>query len=71
MVDLQQLYEGKAKIIYHTEDPKILLAHFKDDATAFNALKRGTIVGKGEMNCRPQYGTISTSRSQRHSHPLD
>lgn len=52
MADMQQLYEGKAKIIYHTENPEILLAHFKDDATAFNALKRGTIVGKGEINCR-------------------
>jgi phosphoribosylaminoimidazole-succinocarboxamide synthase len=46
-----KLYEGKAKVIYSTEDPDILLAHFKDDATAFNAQKRGTIVGKGEINC--------------------
>lgn len=45
------LYEGKAKIIYTTDDPEILLAHFKDDATAFNAQKRGSIVGKGEINC--------------------
>lgn len=52
MAELQKLYEGKAKIIYSTEDPEILLTHFKDDATAFNALKRGTIVGKGEINCR-------------------
>ncbi len=47
----QKLYEGKAKIIYATDDPEILLAHFKDDATAFNAQKRGQIAGKGEMNC--------------------
>jgi phosphoribosylaminoimidazole-succinocarboxamide synthase len=47
----QQLYEGKAKILYFTDDPEILLAYFKDDATAFNAQKRGTIVGKGEINC--------------------
>ncbi|MEB3180831.1 MAG: phosphoribosylaminoimidazolesuccinocarboxamide synthase [Nostocaceae cyanobacterium] len=46
-----KLYEGKAKIIYTTDDPEILLAHFKDDATAFNAQKRGSIVGKGEINC--------------------
>ncbi len=52
MADLQKLYEGKAKIIYSTEDPEILLTHFKDDATAFNAMKRGTIIGKGEINCR-------------------
>lgn len=45
------LYEGKAKILYTTDDPEILLAHFKDDATAFNAQKRGSIVGKGEINC--------------------
>lgn len=45
------LYEGKAKIIYTTDDPEILLAHFKDDATAFNAQKRGSIAGKGEINC--------------------
>lgn len=47
----QKLYEGKAKILYATDDPDILLTVFKDDATAFNAQKRGTIVGKGEMNC--------------------
>lgn len=49
---MQKLYEGKAKIIYTTEDREILLAHFKDDATAFNAQKRGTIAGKGEINCK-------------------
>jgi phosphoribosylaminoimidazole-succinocarboxamide synthase len=47
-----QIYEGKAKILYATADPEILLAYFKDDATAFNAQKRGTIVGKGEINCQ-------------------
>lgn len=46
-----KLYEGKAKIIYTTDDPEILLSHYKDDATAFNAQKRGQIVGKGEINC--------------------
>ncbi|MCU0526363.1 MAG: phosphoribosylaminoimidazolesuccinocarboxamide synthase [Elainella sp. Prado103] len=45
------LYEGKAKILYATDDPAVLLTHFKDDATAFNAQKRGSIAGKGEMNC--------------------
>ncbi len=49
---MEKLYEGKAKIIYPTEDPEILLTHFKDDATAFNAQKRGTIAQKGEINCR-------------------
>ncbi len=47
----QKLYEGKAKILYTTADPEILLTYFKDDATAFNAQKRGTIVGKGKINC--------------------
>ncbi len=46
-----KLYEGKAKILYATDDPEILLTYFKDDATAFNAQKRGQIVGKGEINC--------------------
>ena len=45
-----KIYEGKAKILYLTDDPEILLAEFKDDATAFNAQKRGSIVGKGVLN---------------------
>jgi phosphoribosylaminoimidazole-succinocarboxamide synthase len=47
----QKLYEGKAKILYTTDDPEVLLTHYKDDATAFNAQKRGQITGKGEINC--------------------
>ncbi|HLO88707.1 MAG TPA: phosphoribosylaminoimidazolesuccinocarboxamide synthase [Nostocaceae cyanobacterium] len=46
-----KLYEGKAKILYTTDDPQVLLADFKDDATAFNAQKRGSIEGKGRINC--------------------
>ncbi|PSO50468.1 MAG: phosphoribosylaminoimidazolesuccinocarboxamide synthase [Cyanobacteria bacterium SW_9_44_58] len=49
---MEKLYEGKAKIISPSDDPKILLSQFKDDATAYNAQKRGTIAQKGEMNCR-------------------
>ena len=45
-----KLYEGKAKIVYATTKPGHVIQYFKDDATAFNALKRGTIVGKGEIN---------------------
>jgi phosphoribosylaminoimidazole-succinocarboxamide synthase len=52
MSTVQKLYEGKAKIIYPTDDPEVLLADYKDDATAFNAQKRGTILGKGEINCQ-------------------
>lgn len=48
---VEKLYEGKAKILYPTEDAEILLTYFKDDATAFNAQKRGQIQGKGEINC--------------------
>lgn len=51
MLKAKQLYEGKAKIIYATEDPDVFLTYFKDDATAFNAQKRGQIIGKGEVNC--------------------
>ncbi len=48
---MTQLYEGKAKILYRTDDPGVLRTVFKDDATAFNAQKRGQIAGKGEINC--------------------
>ncbi len=51
MLDRPKLYEGKAKIIYATDDPQVVLTYFKDDATAFNAQKRGEIQGKGEINC--------------------
>ena len=44
------LYEGKAKKVYKTEDPEQLIVSYKDDATAFNGLKKGTIVGKGVIN---------------------
>jgi len=47
----QKLYEGKAKILYTTDNPEVLLTHFKDDATAFNAQKKGQITRKGEINC--------------------
>lgn len=46
------LYEGKAKQVFRTADPDLLIQHFKDDATAFNAQKRGTIVSKGIVNNR-------------------
>src|SRR6266851_10429626 len=46
----EKLYEGKAKIVFATNRPGFIVQYFKDDATAFNALKRGTIVGKGVVN---------------------
>jgi len=46
----EKLYEGKAKILYATDDPDLVIQYFKDDATAFNNRKRGTIAGKGAVN---------------------
>ncbi|KPJ53766.1 phosphoribosylaminoimidazole-succinocarboxamide synthase [candidate division TA06 bacterium DG_24] len=46
----ERLYEGKAKILYATDDPDLVIQEFKDDATAFNAKKRGQIAGKGRCN---------------------
>ncbi len=48
----KQIYEGKAKILYETDDPAFLIQYFKDDASAFNAKKLGTIVSKGIFNNR-------------------
>ena len=46
------LYEGKAKKVYATENPELYIVSYKDDATAFNGLKKGTIAGKGVINNR-------------------
>ena len=48
----KKLYEGKAKIIYETNENGLVIQHFKDDATAFNALKKANIEGKGVLNNR-------------------
>lgn len=48
----EQLYEGKAKKVYATDDPELLIVDYKDDATAFNGQKKGTILGKGVINNR-------------------
>jgi len=50
MKKLEQLYEGKAKKVFATDDEDILIVDYKDDATAFNGLKKGTIYGKGVIN---------------------
>ncbi|MBO4384711.1 MAG: phosphoribosylaminoimidazolesuccinocarboxamide synthase [Clostridia bacterium] len=50
MEKLEQLYEGKAKKVFRTSDPEKLIVSYKDDATAFNGLKKGTIAGKGVIN---------------------
>ncbi|WP_099205717.1 phosphoribosylaminoimidazolesuccinocarboxamide synthase [Scatolibacter rhodanostii] len=48
----EMLYEGKAKRVYATSDPECCIVSYKDDATAFNGLKKGTIIGKGVVNNR-------------------
>ena len=50
MQKMEQLYEGKAKKVYATDDPELCIVDYKDDATAFNGAKKGTISGKGIIN---------------------
>lgn len=52
MKKMQQLYEGKAKKVFATDDPDLCIVSYKDDATAFNGLKKGEISGKGIVNNR-------------------
>jgi len=52
MTRRRQIYEGKAKILYEGPEPGTIIQYFKDDATAFNAQKKGTISGKGVLNNR-------------------
>ncbi len=52
LTKVKQLYEGKAKKVYETEDKNFYIVSYKDDATAFNGLKKGTIEGKGVVNNR-------------------
>lgn len=52
MKKTEQMYEGKAKKVFATDDPKLCIVSYKDDATAFNGLKKGQIAGKGVVNNR-------------------
>ena len=52
MNKLEQIYEGKAKKVFKTDDPELLIVDYKDDATAFNGEKKGQIAGKGVINNR-------------------
>ena len=52
MKQMDMIYEGKAKKVYATDDPTYVIVDYKDDATAFNGQKKGTIVGKGAINNR-------------------
>ncbi|MCR4723212.1 MAG: phosphoribosylaminoimidazolesuccinocarboxamide synthase [Eubacteriales bacterium] len=62
-----QLYEGKAKKVFATEDPDLLIVSYKDDATAFNGQKRGTIIGKGVINNKMSNALMSML--QKHGIP--
>ena len=62
-----QLYEGKAKKVFATEDPDLLIVSYKDDATAFNGQKRGTITGKGVINNKMSNALMSML--QKHGIP--
>ncbi len=61
------LYEGKAKKVYTTQDPELLIVSYKDDATAFNGLKKGTIQGKGVIN--NQMSNLLMARLERQGVP--
>ena len=50
MKKLDMVYEGKAKKVFKTDDENVFIVDYKDDATAFNGVKKGTIVGKGVIN---------------------
>ena len=67
MKKLGQLYEGKAKKVFATDDPDIVIVDYKDDATAFNGLKKGTIAGKGVINNRMR--NIMFKLMERHGIP--
>jgi phosphoribosylaminoimidazole-succinocarboxamide synthase len=66
---LERFYEGKAKKLYATTDPDLVIAYFKDDATAYNAKKRGTIEDKGVINNRMSelfFGLLETHGVKTH-----
>ncbi len=69
MIKGNKLYEGKAKIIYETQDKNLVIQHFKDDATAFNNLKKAKVEGKGVLNNRiSEYILTSLSQSGINTH---
>ena len=70
MVRRRQIYEGKAKILYEGPEPGTLIQYFKDDATAFNAQKRGTISGKGVLNNRISEHIFTALADDRRPDPL-
>ena len=63
-----KLYEGKAKIIYETKDKNLVIQHFKDDATAFNNLKKAKVEGKGVLNNRISEYILNALITMRNKH---
>ena len=62
------LYEGKAKKIYRTSDPDLYLVEYKDEATAFNGLKKGRLEGKGALNnTSPPYFCVAGEERNRNA----
>ncbi len=66
----EQLYEGKAKKVFATDDKDYCIVDYKDDATAFNGLKKGTITGKGVVNNKMSNYLFQMLEKQRHPHSL-
>ena len=66
----EQMYEGKAKKVFATDDPNLVIVDYKDDATAFNGEKKGTIVGKGAINNRHDQPHVSASGAAGGAHPF-
>lgn len=64
------LYEGKAKRVYRTDDPESLIVSYKDDATAFNGLKKGRIAGKGARKQPDEQPPDALFGGKRRSHPF-
>ena len=67
---LKFIYEGKAKKIFAYEDSDKVIIEFKDDATAFNALKKAKFEGKGELNCLISSKNIWVSYKKQHTNAL-
>lgn len=70
MKKLDQIYEGKAKKVFKTEDPDLLIVDYKDDATAFNGEKKGQIAGKGVINNRMSNMMMQMLAKKRRSLPF-
>ena len=66
----EQLYEGKAKKVFATDDANLVIVDYKDDATAFNGEKKGTITGKGRDQQRNEQSHVPAARAAGRADPL-